>query len=259
MQFIRVLRMDLYKLMKKKTTYLLLLTLLVPLIFGYGMFAQISFLVTDGGSSFDVISDQGISALQFTADMLSQSTYIVYLIVIIIASMAVANEFEMGQIRLYAVRICKRSKMVLSKIVSLAILMFGYMGIYCLFSIGVYYIFVAGSKYGNGKLLPQECNAVLYLLVTLAGMMVVVALTVLLGSFLKTFQCFAAAYLIWFVSKYLSFFDRLKLAAPDNCADVILADGLKGTKILFWLGIYFFYMISAAAGACYIFNRKDIK
>ena len=177
MHFSKILILDLYKLVKKKTTYLLLLTLLVPLVFGYGMFAQISFLVTDGNSSFDVISDKGISALQFTANMLSQSTYIVYLIVIIIASMTVANEFEMGQIRLYTVRICMRSKMILSKILSLFILIVSYMGIYCLFSFGIYYLFVARSKYGNGKFLSEELNSVLYLIVTMIGVMVVVAIT----------------------------------------------------------------------------------
>lgn len=259
MHFVKILILDLHKLMKKKTTYLLLLTLLVPLSFGYGMFAQIPFLVTDGGSSFDVISDKEISALQFTANMLSQSTYIVYLIVIIIASLAVANEFEMGQIRLYMVRICTRSEMVISKIVSLFILIISYMGIYCLFSIVIYFIFVSGSKYGNGELFSEELNSVLYLFVTMIGIMVVIAITVLLGLFLKTFHCFSAAYLIWFISKYLSFFDDLKLVAPDNCADVILTSGLRGTEILFWFGIYIFYIIVTTIGACYIFNRKDIK
>lgn len=259
MHFSKILILDLYKLVKKKTTYLLLLTLLVPLVFGYGMFAQISFLVTDGNSSFDVISDKGISALQFTANMLSQSTYIVYLIVIIIASMTVANEFEMGQIRLYTVRICMRSKMILSKILSLFILIVSYMGIYCLFSFGIYYLFVARSKYGNGKFLSEELNSVLYLIVTMIGVMVVVAITVLLGLFLKTFHCFSVAYLIWFISKYLSFFDELKLLTPDNCADVILTDRLRGTEIVIWVGIYFAYVIGITIGTCHIFKRKDIK
>lgn len=259
MYFIHILKLELYKLIKKKTTYLLLLTLLVPLIFGYGMFVQISFLVTDGGSSFDVISDKGISALQFTANMLSQSTYIVYLIVIIIASMAVANEFEMGQVRIYTIRMCTRSKIVLSKILSLFILIISYMGIYCLFSIGIYYIFVARSKYGNGEMFFKDFNSVSYMAVTMIGIMVVVTITVLLGIFLKTFHCFSVAYLIWFISKYLSFFDKLKLAAPDNCADVILMNGLRKTEILFWVGIYFVYIVVIALGACYIFNRKDIK
>lgn len=259
MQFITVLKLDLYKLLKKKTTYLLLLTLLIPLIFGVGMSTQISFLVTDGSSSFDVVSDKGISALQFTANMFSQSVYIVYLVIIIIASMAMANEVEAGQIRLYVVRICARSKMILAKFVSLSIIIVGYMAVFCLFSVMIYYLFVSHTRYGNGDLISEGKNSVLYLLVTFAGILVVVAVTMLLGLFLKTFHCFATAYLIWFVAKYLSFFDSLKMAAPDNCADQILANGIRGPQLLMWSGVYLLYIAAALYGACHVFRRKDIK
>lgn len=259
MGFCRILKLDIYKLVKKKTTYLLFLTLLIPLIFGVGMSAQVSFLVNDGGNSFDVISDKGISALQFTANMLSQSTYVVYLIVIIIASMAVANELETGQIRLYIVRICTRPKMVISKILSLFLLIAGYMVIYSLFSIVIYYLFVSGTKYGNGALASDSLNSVLYLLVTFVGIIVVTGITVLLGMVLKTFHCFAVAYLVWFVAKYLSFFDKFKLVAPDNCADVIMANGISTTELLKWLVIYLVYIVVSLLVACYVFTHKDIK
>lgn len=259
MSFIKILKSDLYRMAKKKTTYLIFLTLLVPLIFGIGMYAQISFLVQDGDSSFDVISNQGISALQFTANMMSQSTYVVYLVMIIIASMAVANEFEAGQARLYAVRICSRSKIVTSKLLSLFLLVGGYMVLYSLFSMGIYYLLVGKSQYGNGTLFSEGRNAALYLLVTCVGIMVVIALTLLLGMFLKTFHCFSAAYLIWFIAKYLSFFDGLKLAAPDNCADVILTNGINHMELLKWMGIYVLYIVIAWLVSVCIFRCKDMK
>lgn len=258
MQFKTILKLDLYKLLKKKTTYLLFLTLLIPLIFGVGMSVQISFLVTDGGSSFDVVSDKGISALQFTANMLSQSTYIVYLVIIIITSMAVANEVESGQIRLYVTRICARPRMIVSKLLALSLLAAGYMVAYCFFTVGIYFLFVSKSRYGNGTLFSGGENAALYLLVTYAGILVVISITILLGLFLKTFHCFAAAYLIWFIAKYLSFFDRLKMAAPDNCADVILAGGIRGTEFMAWMGVYLFYIAVIVLGSCYAFSHKDI-
>lgn len=259
MYFRKILLLELFKLMKKKTTYLLLITLFVPLIFGIGMSAQISFLVTDGGSSIDVISDTRISALQFTANMLSQSTYIVYLIIIIIVSMVVANEFEVGQIRLYAVRIGNRFGMVLAKVLSLVILTMVYIVIYSLTSIGIYYLLVAESKYGNGEFLSGGQQSVLYLVVTTVGIIVMVAITLLLGMFLKTFSCFAVSYLIWFGSKYLGFFDKIKLFAPDQCADVILARGMENSEILLCLGIYTVYIIATVLGACYIMKHKDMK
>lgn len=254
-----IIKLELYKLIKKKTTYLLLLTLLIPLVFGIGMAAQLSFLVTDGGSSFDVISTKGISALQFNANMVSQSTYIIYLVIIIIASMAGANELEVGQARLYVVRICARYRMVGAKILALVILTIGYMITYSLFSTGIYYLFVARSKYGNGELFSEGINSALYLLVTFVGIVVVIVVTILLGMFLKTFHCFAVSYLLWFVAKYLSFFDKLKLIAPDNCADEIMANGIIGTELLMWLGIYFIYIVATVFVACCVFGHKDIK
>lgn len=259
MQFKTVLKLDLYKLLKKKTTYLLLLTLLFPLIFGIGMAAHISFLVTDGGSSFDVVSDGGISALQFTSNMLSQASYVVYLVIIIIVSMALANEAEAGQLRLYVVRICARPRMILSKFLALSVLTLSYLTVFCIFAVGIYYLFVSGSRYGSGNLLSGGKNAALYLAATYAGILVVISITMLLGLFLKTFHCFAAAYLIWFVAKYLSFFDSLKMAAPHNCADAILAGGIRGTEFVMWMGIYFIYICVVLIGSCYAFSHKDIQ
>lgn len=259
MHFSTILKMDLYKLLKKRTTYLLLLTLLVPVLFSIGMRTEVSFLVSDGENSFDIISDDGISALQFTANMLSQSNYIIYLVIVIIASMAVSNEFEAGQIRLYTVRICERSKIIISKIISLFFLDVGYIVIFSLFSIGVYYLLVADSQYGNGTLFLESMNSALYLLVTIVGIMVVASITVFLGLLLKTFHCFAISYLIWFVAKYLSFFDGLKMLAPDNCADVIMAKGIDYIEFIKWFGIYISYIVMTVLISCYVLHRKDIK
>lgn len=259
MYFGTILKMDLYKLLKKKTTYLLFLTLLVPIIFAVGMNIDISFLVTDGERSFDIISVDGVSALQFTANMLSQSNYIIYLVIVVIASMAVANEFETGQIRLYAVRICERTKMIMSKIISLYFMILGYFVIFCLFSIGMYYLFVADSQYGNGTLFLDSMNSVLYIVVTMVGIMVILTITVFLGLLLKTFHCFAVSYLVWFISKYLSFFDNLKMLIPDNCADIIMAEGIGSIQFIKLFAIYISYIIMMSFLSCYVLYRKDIK
>ena len=73
---IQQIKLELYKMLKSKTTYLLAVTLLVPIIFGVGMFFQVSFLVNDGGEGIDVIGGHGISGLDFTMNMMMQIHYI---------------------------------------------------------------------------------------------------------------------------------------------------------------------------------------
>lgn len=259
MGFTTILLWDFHKLLKRKITYLPLLTLWIPLVFGIGMAAKLSFIVSDGDNNFDVIGNGGISALQFTANMLSQSVYIIYLTMIIITSMSIANEIETGRVRLYLVKVCSRSKLLVSKIFTLFIFVILFMGIYALFSVGVYYVLVVNSTYGNGTFLQGASKEFYYLFITMIGIMVMIAITAFWGILMKSFQCFAASYLIWFIAKYLSFFDHLKMLVPDNYADVVLSEGVNKNKFFMWISIYCIYILCAALGAIGIFQRKDIK
>lgn len=258
MNCLEIFLVEFQKLIKKKITYLLLVTLLIPLVYGVGMTLHLSFIVNSDGESFNVISSYQLSAIGFAVNMFSQSIYVIYLIIIIIGSMLLAGEVENGQIRIYAIRICQRKKWLVMKFFASMVLMLFYILAFTLFSVLVYYIFVSSSGYGNGKFIDRDLGGILYLFITYMGMTVAMSVTFMLGIYLKAFQTFAVSYLVWFISKYLSFFDKLQYLVPDNLADKVIDYGMEDRAWIYVL-LYMIYICVLLGMTGFIFNKRDLK
>jgi len=252
------IQLELYKLFKKKTTYLIFIPFLVPLIFGIGMYANVSFLVSDGATEFDVISENTISAMEFMNNMYLQANYITYLIVIIISSIMLSSEVENGQIRLLITKIGKRRNIILSKYFAMLLFVSLFMLSFSLFSTIIYYLFTNNSSYGNGILFSE--NWTVYgqsFLYSYFGLLVIVALTFYLGMKLKTFMCFASAYLIWFLTKYLEFFDNVQLLAPDNSAGFVLEHTLSLQKGIMLILVFSCYILLLLWKSSRLITKRD--
>jgi len=254
------LKMELYKLFKKKTTYLLCINYLVPIIFGIGMFAQVSFLVSDGTDSFDIISTQGISGLEFINNMMTQAHYITVFILVVISSLAFSGEVECKQIDLYVVRICNRGKIILAKFLALTFLQVLYYMIFSIISLVIYIFFVNQSKYGNGMIYDSNhMQYILSFLIRFLGVMSITALNIFIGMKTKSFPCFAATYIIWFITKYINFFDNIKLFIPDNFAEYILSNKANDFQIVLYAGLFLIYTILSLIISIISFTKKDLK
>lgn len=260
MKIMTLLKLELYKLINKKTTYLLLITFLVPIIFSIGMFTGTSFLYNAGSESFDVITNSRISAIDFAVSMYTQITYITYLIVIIIASIVLSSEIEHGQILLFVKRICNRKKILLSKYFSLLILLALYFILFIFISIILYYLFVSKSDYGNGTLLSTDMQKSLGIfLFSYMGLAMASAITILFGVWIKTFACFAVSYVLWIVSKYLVFFKRFQQLMPDSCVDYIIKNNMSVSEIVIRFGLFIIYISIIMLFAIRIINKKDLR
>lgn len=252
------IQLELYKLFKKKTTYLILIPFLVPVIFGIGMYMNVSFVVSDGATEFDVISENMISAMEFINNMYLQANYITYLIIIIISSIMLSSEVENGQIRLLITRIGKRRNIILSKYFAMFMFISLFMFSFSLFSTIIYYLFTNNSSYGNGMIFPENWR--IYgqsFLYSYFGLLVIVALTFFLGMKLKTFMCFASAYLIWFLAKYLEFFDNVQLLAPDNSAEFVLQQTLSLQKGVILILIFSCYILLLLWRSSKLMTKRD--
>lgn len=254
------IKLELYKIFKSKTTYLLVITLLIPIIFGLGMFARVSFLVNDGTENIDVISSQGISALEFAMNMMGQAHYITVFLFLIVSSILFAKEIEQRQINLYVVRVCRRGEIVFSKFFALTVVQMIYYVVFILMAFANYFLFVIHSKYGNGLLFSD--NYEVYLLsfgIRFLGIMTITSINLCIGVRFKAFTCFAASFIFWFVSKYINFFDNIKMLVPDNFAEHVLKNVVNFDQAAPYLGLYALYIISPLLFSVITFQQKDLK
>lgn len=261
MLLIRAVSLELYKLLKKKTTYLLFITFLIPFVFGIGMYGGISFIYEANKDSFDVLTDSTMTAMDFATNMYGSGMYVTILMIIIISSLSFAREIEGQQISLIVRRICVRPIIVVSKYIALAIVALIYLTTYYLFSFIIYYFLVCNSSYGNGIFILEEEIPKYsgYLILSLLSILVITAITFMFGAKLKTFLCFSSAFVVWIAVKYLDYLEAVKLFVPEICMDALMDASITFNTALKWGLIYILYIIIFVSIAIFQFSRSDIK
>ena len=258
MAFHSVIKIELTKLLHKKTSLLLLLNFIIPLIYGVGAAFGASFIVTDGAAgSVDVVAN-GLTAMGFTVNMLGQIKYILFMVIIILSAISLSGELENGQIKSEVIRICSRPKIILAKYITLLIVYFFVFLLFVVWSLGLYYFLLSNSPYASGIFSDTLLTAQLYnILFTFIGVAVASAVTITLGLRLKVFACFAISYIAWFASLYSDFFGKTKLLIPYNWPDYILET--PDANIVPYGGLFLCYCIALLALSVTAFRRMDIK
>ena len=259
MAFFLIVKIELTKLLYKKTSLLLLINFLLPLIYGIGAALGASFIVTDGGTgSIDVVAN-GLTAMGFTVNMLGQIKYILFMVVIILSAISLAGELENGQIKSEIIRVCSRPKILLAKYISLLVAMLIVFILFIVWSLGIYYLLLSSSPYANGVFsdgqLPVQLQNIIF---SFIGVAVASSITIALGLKLKVFACFAISYIMWFVSLYSDFFGNIKRLIPYNWPDYVL-ETPNGTNALLYGGLFVGYCIVILALSAFVFRRMDIK
>lgn len=256
MSYISLVKVELIKLLHKRTTLLVFLNFLIPLFFGIGMLCGLTFYVAE-----DVYAvSSGLSALGFTVDMLGKSKYILYFVAIIISAISFAGELEKGQMKSEVLRICSRFKILIAKYTALLIALAIMVILFVLWSMIVYYLLLRNGAYSSGEFTGPFVREQLYsLLFTFLGTAVATAITILLGVKLKMFSCFTIAYIIWFVGLYTDFFGRLRLLIPYNLPEYTLEQAGQAMSFMPYVLLFIAYCCVLIAVSVIVFQRMDIK
>lgn len=260
MSFFSVVKVELLKLYHKKTSLLLLLLLVPSVLFGIGMACGLSFFVSDGGSGGVDAIDSSLSAIGFAVNMMEQSKYVLFLVIIILAALSFSGELENGQIKSEIIRICGRSKILLAKYTALLMLVYGAVFITYVWSLLIYAILVSRTDFASGLFCDEFIfSQIGYTLFVMIGIASAMAVTFFLGTKLKTFPCFAISYILWFVSLYTDFIGKLKLLIPYNMPTYILEDAQAQFNSVPYGVLYMGYSMIFLILACVIFKRSDVK
>jgi ABC-type transport system involved in multi-copper enzyme maturation permease subunit len=260
MPFLSVVKIELVKLYHKRTTLLLLLLFLVPALFGIGMAAGLSFFVSDGSDGGVVAVANGLSGMGFTVDMLGQSKYILFLVVIILAAISFSSELENGQMKSAVTRICSRVKILTAKYMALLIVVSLTLLLFVFWSLLLYMALVIRTSYASGQIFDRQLSSQIgYLLFQWLAAAVMIGVTFLMGVKLKTFPCFAISYIIWFASLYSDFMENIKLLFPNNMPDFVLKNAADIQFALSYAAVYTGYCFVLLLLTAALFRRMDIK
>lgn len=260
MSFLVVLKVELVKLMHKRISLLLLLLCVPAILFGAGMSLGLSFFVSDGSGGGVEAVGSSLSGIGFVVSMMEQSKYIVFLVIIILAASSLSGELENGQMKLEIIRVCSRMKIVTAKMVSLLIVVYGAILFSLLWSLLIYVMFVSRTKYASGLLFDELVLAHIgYIFFMILGVSTAISVTFLCGVKLKTFQCFAVSYIVWFASLYTDFMGNIKLFIPYNMPNYFLENSGKVGDIFLYIFLYIGYCMIFQMVSCIILTKIDIK
>lgn len=260
MNLFSVIRVELVKLRHKRTTLLLLLLFAPAVLFGAGMSLGLSFFVSDGTEGGVDAVERAMSGLGFAVNMMEQSEFILFLVVIILAALSLAGELENGQLKSELIRVCGRGKVMLAKFIALLLYVYGALLLCMLWSLLIYALLLGGTDFANGLLFDEMAAAQGgYILFSLLGIAVVTAFTLLLGTRVKYFPCFAVSYILWFASLYTDFMGELKYFIPYNMPGYVLETVGGFPQYAPYALLYIGYVILILALSCVLLRKRDIK
>lgn len=260
MSFFLVFKAEFAKLIYKRSSLLLLLLFIPTILFGVGMSLGLSFFVSDGSGGGVEAVGTSLSGIAFAVNMMEQSKYIIFLVIIILAASTLSGELENGQMKSEIIRICSRAKIITAKFFSLLSVVYGAFLLSLLWSLLIYAVFVSKTEYASGLLVDELVSAHIgYIFFMILGISVTISVTFLFGVKLKMFPCFASSYIIWFASLYTDFMGNIKLLIPYNMPNYFWESVGNVDDVFWYVLLYIGYCIVFQIVSCIVLNKIDIR
>jgi ABC-type transport system involved in multi-copper enzyme maturation permease subunit len=253
-----IIKLELYKMLRKKMDLLLAFPLLIPLVFGIGLSTNITTAVQTTEGSVDLVS-QGVGLFEFTDTMLKSANFVFVFILMILVASLYSKEIEDGQIMLYAVRIGERAKLGWAKFLAIALMQAMY---YVLFFVLCFTLYVVAVLVGEAELgamvfanwKPSLLSAS-YLFVN--GLFFT-AISLLIGTRLKAFPCFACTFILSIISLMFQHFGGARLLLPEHFAEYVVHGSIKVEQLVSHMALFVFYVLVFLGSSIFLLRKKDL-
>ncbi len=206
----RLIQFEIYKILKRKESWILYLMCLIPLFYAIGF-----------GVGADNIEYKGelnsLSALDFADDMFLFGYYILVFTLSIgfIMVSGFRSEIDSGSITLLVNKVCSRKKIYFVKIMSVTIFITIFTIVFTLFSILTYMLFLKSSIIANGMILGENAvSDIIRIFCVLLMYIWSVILVGLLSTKFKSFMTMGIFTVIWAVFMYLKELNATKFLSP---------------------------------------------
>lgn len=202
MTIFKIYKMELYKMLKRKTSFILMLPSILAIIVGIAL--------KSGG--LKITSTKTVySCMDYTLGIwtILTSIGIVGIFFILVSAFQWSSEVEHGQIKILMLRVGRRSNILIGKFIAMITSIALSIAMFIIVNIATYYIFIANSKFGNGSFLLKingltMGNLILSILCTLVTYAILVAITYCIGIRFNMMITFIVALIAMYAGRYIS-------------------------------------------------------
>lgn len=253
MKLYQVYKEELFKILRKPITLILLVALILPLFYGISIVTNAKHVIVQG--DFDAILFASVNWNMLTM------TGIPEILFALITTHIFAYEMERGQIRLLYLRVCNRKKILIAKMLAMLTMMLLFYVVFYLWCFAVYYIFIVQTPLGNGMFL-SAVSSLQYMvmdLIYLIQIMIVCGLVFLFGLYFKAFVSFMMGIGLTTTFIIFQFFPTVKYFVPAYIATALSQQVITTQLALILCFVYLGISILPAAMAVRKFNGVDMK
>lgn len=190
---LELIRLELFKILRKKESYLFFAMWAIPLIYGWGFGTRNENFIYRGTEP-----NTALDWIQTMSSMCYQS-FIFYIFLVIIAGRALGGEIDEGSLLMYIPRVNNRGRIFAAKLVALVLLATGTFLVYLAVSFAVYYLILTGlphlasGEFGHSV---DSTGLVLFVVMVYLSFVLVAVLSLLLSLYLKPLLAIATATVI---------------------------------------------------------------
>ena len=252
MKLYQIYKEEVFKLIRKPITFVLLTAFILPLFYGISIVMNAKHVIVQG--DFDAVLFASVNWNMLTM------TGVPEILFALITTHIFAYEKERGQLRLLYLRACDRKKILISKMSAMLTVMQLFYMMYYFWCFGIYYVFIVQTPLGNGMFLGSVASLQYMVmdLIYLIQIMIVCSLVFLFGLKSKAFVSFMMGIGLTTVFIVFQFFPTAKYFVPAYIATAlsqqIITTHLALILCCMYLGISFIPAIMAVKK----FGRMDI-
>ncbi|MDD3339952.1 MAG: hypothetical protein PHS82_13975 [Lachnospiraceae bacterium] len=245
----RTIKTELYKISKRKDSWLFLTILFIPMLYAIGLASNSSVITYSRNGT--------ITALGFSAAMFqtSQSMFIFNVILVAITAKSMATEIENKSLLLYINRIGNRHTIYLGKEIALFVFAVLIELLLFLVSIMSYYFLLSGNtNISSGKLFDANVfSDILQIASVSLFWLITIYFTLALSTKMKTIACVGIYMILYIAMNLISYAGGIKYLSPLFYLNVFsVNDQIMSLYVILFL----IYLASVGIVANFIGLRK---
>lgn len=255
-------RIELFKLLRKKDVYWVLIFTLFPLLYGILLYFNSPIVVLKGAND-EAFMASGAEMAHILWS-LGGITGIPYILFAIMGANSLSRELETGQMNMILTRTTKRDKVILSKFFALSTIVFLYSIVYYIINVINYHVFFDLTKYSANVFFSDvfEISLISILLNNLEYILYI-TIALFIGIFLNNYQTFFVSIAMMIPFKLLDYIDNLKFMSPSYIKEIDRFKNLSlldlTLKTISSVGIMVLYISILLIITIYKFKRIDVK
>jgi len=251
MSLFQVYKVELLKMLKRPITYILLINYILPAFYTISIATNAKHMMVQG--QFDAIIFSSVNWNMLTMVGLLEVLFA------ILTAQIFAYEIEKGQIRLLAVRVSSRKKILLAKVLTIAsLLVLTYLLFYA-FCVILFYLFIIRTPIGGGKLSISSLEFMLQDLIYIVQMFIVSNVVLLLSFYFKAAATIMLGIGLTSVFLIMQFFPTIKYFVPAYLATALSYRQISTGLAAALCGVYFIISLIILYFSFRKFEKMDIR